>query len=221
MILEPATQVIKTLKEDGFYQFQSPILTVGELDNIIQIQEQVFKPNDDSYQFGKAARIGPKENWTQTPIYSAFNHPTVNEIALQFFGTQPSFNEIFFTHDYKNNQGLARNGHLHFDRIPTLKFFVYLSDVDESSGPFRYVPGSYKLGKRLRVEANSSTNVYEKIPNRLEIDYPELEYTADNTVPVTGPAGTMFVFHSDLFHMGGEVEGSGFRRIMRIHLRSE
>tara|TARA_A100001011_G_scaffold396652_1_gene495073 strand:- start:3967 stop:4632 length:666 start_codon:yes stop_codon:yes gene_type:complete len=208
-----------TLKEEGLYLFKTPVYSVGELEEVIEIQEQSFRPNDNSYEFGRASRIGSREKWFNTPIYSLFNHPVVHHISDDFYSCKPSFNEIFCTHDYQSNRGLARNGYLHFDRIPTLKFFVYLTDCDETSGPFRYVPNSYKLGKELRIKANNQTNLYESVPNRLELDYPELEYSAEDTIPLVGPAGTMFVFHSDLFHMGGIISPSKSRRVMRLHLR--
>ena len=57
---------------------------------------------------------------------------------------------------------------LHTDTFhPTMKFWLYLDDVDESNGPFTYVPGSNRLSrKRLQWEYKMSQQACSH-PNRL------------------------------------------------------
>lgn len=57
---------------------------------------------------------------------------------------------------------------LHADTFhPTMKFWLYLDDVDEHNGPFTYIPASNRLTrKRLRWEYIASQSAY-KHPNRL------------------------------------------------------
>ena len=139
------------------------------------------------------------------------------EVAQNYMSYPNLNNELFITHDYKHDNGLARNGYLHFDRTFTFKFLIYLSDVDENCGPFSIVPRSHLKGKELR---NKTTNdEYEDKKNRIFLDYPELGYTEEDIVPVLGEAGDLIIFDTDVFHMGGLVR-EGFQRLLiRGHTR--
>tara|TARA_B100001564_G_C20157849_1_gene454004 strand:+ start:72 stop:452 length:381 start_codon:yes stop_codon:yes gene_type:complete len=122
---------------------------------------------------------------------------------------------VFATHDYKYEGELARNGWLHFDRHWRLKFFIYLTDVDKSSGAFSCSIGSREKGAALRKAAwNAPT--YEGVKNRIGLDYPELldQYPCE---PVEAPAGTLIVFDTDTFHMGGKCDEGNERLIVRLH----
>ena len=216
------SEISKTLIEEGIYVFPEPMATPEQIEEMINIQESRLEPDDGSYEFGRSGRLGAITSWNGTAIGDIFNSPvvidTANDFMVSEMGGTPRFNEFHITHDYRSDQGLARNGHLHFDRLGTFKFFMYLTDCDKDSGAFSYVPGSYQLGKNLRKKAWDKTSDYGGAKNRLEIDYPELGYKAENAVPIEGPAGTMFAFHSDVFHMGGSVSEGKERRVIRFHL---
>ncbi|MEZ5448170.1 MAG: phytanoyl-CoA dioxygenase family protein [Thiolinea sp.] len=71
----------------------------------------------------------------------------------------------FFNIEEINNGMRDSNGHdpqkdLHADTFhPTMKFWLYLDDVDEHNGPFTYVPTSQQLSlRRLRWEDRFSLN---------------------------------------------------------------
>ncbi len=57
---------------------------------------------------------------------------------------------------------------MHSDTFhPTMKFWLYLDDVDEHNGPFTYIPASNRLSrKRLKWEYQTSISAH-KHPNRL------------------------------------------------------
>jgi len=212
-------EIVHEIKENGIYKFQTPFLKKIDVEDLRFLVKPLLEEAEDDYLFGKAARIGPYQSWRPTPIFDLFSQPLFQGIAQGFYEKAPSFNEIFVTHEFRNDLGTERNGFLHFDRIPTLKFFFYLTDCNKDNGAFHYVPGSYKLGQQLRTASNAETDVYGKIKNRLEIDFPDLGYTKKNAVPIEGDAGTLFIFHSDLFHYGGAIEEGREREIMRLHVR--
>ena len=213
-------EILEEINERGIFIFDEPFLDTKKIKEIRYLASTEFLKNLNSdYKFGRSARIGNYEGWQNTAVHELFSKKLIWDIANKFYGEDPKFNEIFLTHDYINTEGLARNGWLHYDRIPTLKFFMYLTDCDSRSGAFRYVPGSYEVGKRLRETSILESNNYENIKNRLEVDYPDLGYTKHDTAAVEGPAGTMFIFHSDLFHCGGLVEDGFSREIIRMHVR--
>ena len=57
---------------------------------------------------------------------------------------------------------------------------------------------------------------YEDVKNRIGLDYPELvdQYPCE---PVEAPAGTLIVFDTDTFHMGGKCDEGKERLIARLH----
>lgn len=213
------------LTSDGVYVFPKPFATPKQIEEIIRLTETELQENDGSYEFGRAGRIGSVEKWKDTAIYDIFSSSSIWDIAFSFMkneiNTVPNFNEIFVTHDNRSDQGLAANGFLHFDRRPTFKFFMYLTDCDRDSGAFHYVPKTYQIGKKLRTESRNESSDYKDMKNKLEIDYPELGYTAFDSIPIEGPAGTMFAFHSDVFHMGGRISEGNERRVIRLHVRGK
>ena len=218
-------EIIEAVRRDGICVLGDDLLSEEQKDFFLLSLDQLSK-NDSDYKFGKAYNTGGVHNWVGTPIAEFCSSPLVTEVASNYFNRQSSC-EVFLTHEYKNDEGLERNGFLHFDRIHTLKFFIYLTDCDEDSGPFHFVPGSHKLGKQLREQGSlsyvdnfiSNKKDYDEKKNRLEEDFPELGYTASDAIPVLGKAGTMFIFDTDLFHYGGKIANGKERKVMRIHLR--
>lgn len=219
------SDIINRVRNDGICIFDNNIFTEEQLNFFINALKEV--PDEESdYKFGKAYNAGDVHNWYGTPIGDFANTPLVSEFISNYFDRQVVC-EVFLTHEYKNDGGLERNGFLHFDRIHTLKFFIYLTDCDEDSGPFHFVPGSHQVGKQLREQGSlsyvddfiSNKADYDEKKNRLEEDFPELGYTASDAVPIIGKAGTMFIFDTDLFHFGGKIVDGKERKVMRLHLR--
>ena len=122
---------------------------------------------------------------------------------------------VFATHDYKFTGELARNGWPHFDRHWRLKFFIYLTDIDITSGAFSCSVGSIKAGSELRKNAWRQPK-YEDVKNRIELDYPELLDSYPDEA-VEGKAGTLIVFDTDTFHKGGKCDEGKERLIVRLH----
>ena len=170
----------------------------------------------DDYEFGKATRF-VRQQTNKTTIRDVFGSGDMDNISKAYLGRSHDSNrEVFITHDYKHDNGLARNGYLHFDRIYTFKYFIYLTDVNENCGPFSIVPKSHIKGKQLRKDI---TGQYTEQKNRILLDYPELGYAAEDVVPMLGNAGDLMIFDTDLFHMGGVVKENNKRLIIRGHTR--
>jgi ectoine hydroxylase-related dioxygenase (phytanoyl-CoA dioxygenase family) len=90
-----------------------------------------------------------------------------------------------------------------------LKFFVYLTDTGEHNGAMRVLPGSNLRNRRVRERAMVDTALNE-IANIL----PEPETPS---IPVCGPAGTLFIFDTDVCHGASTVLAGQARRTMRGH----
>ena len=219
-LVPDSSVILKEIKENGIYKFDKPLSQPKLLEEALCRANEHFAAPGNNYEFGKACRIGGHKTESRDAIHQAFSSPLIWDIARGFFDTSTLFSEIFLTHDYVSGGPPGRNGWLHFDRIPTLKFFMHLTNIDKDNGPFCYVPGSYKLGKEMRNKSKAEESQYAKVKNRLEVDFPELGYTTESATPILGPPGTMFAFHSDLFHCGGNTKEGSERKIVRLHLRN-
>ena len=119
---------------------------------------------------------------------------------------------IFMTHD--EPRPVAINP-LHFDKLRTLKFFLYLKDTTAANGAFDAVPGSHKIAERIMRDHLKRGWKMKTIPNQT---YPP-ELGAP--VPIEGPAGTMIIFTTDVYHRGGVVSPGHERYVMRGHSRKD
>ena len=207
--------VIDTIKDVGLYIYPELV----DEDVVQRLKSQTLslldERGDKDYKFGTAINMGGL-NEQDGPIREFFDTKYFNGLASQYGKNEAR--AVMATHDYQNDNGTERNGFLHFDRTHTFKFFLYLTDCDESSGAFRYVPGSRELGETLRTQATADAGGdYKTIANRLEIDYIDLNYTAEDAEPLVGKAGTLFAFDTDTFHMGGVVQDGKERVVIRSH----
>jgi hypothetical protein len=86
-----------------------------------------------------------------TSVYARFAlQSPILQIANAYFGMYTRLRYYNIWHNF-TTQVAARESQLwHYDREDyfILKMFVYLSDVDENSGPFTYAPGTHHKAKR-------------------------------------------------------------------------
>ncbi len=214
--------VRERLKENG-YVVLPDYLDDGKIKTFFfeEVQEVIDNSIDEAYKFGKAERIGSLgENYKKRrAIFYSFTTPLLRQIKEDIFGDDCDFTEIFVTHEFTNDNGLERNGYLHFDRIWTFKYFYYITDVmSAADGPLTVVPGSHVAGKEMRE--SQVGRPYEEQRNRIEVDYPALyEEVKGNLFPIYGTAGTLIMFDTDVFHMGGKIERGHERKVCRLHMR--
>ena len=104
---------------------------------------------------------------------------------------------------------------LHYDKIPTLKFFIYLTDTTSENGSFYCVPGSHKYTKKLQ----DKNRIELKSPEHSETRFVPLEFQSEQ-IPLEGKAGTLIIFDTDVFHRAGKVD-KGERFVMRGHSREK
>jgi ectoine hydroxylase-related dioxygenase (phytanoyl-CoA dioxygenase family) len=208
--------IVDTLNEYGICVIEN---FVSNVEDIKKESLLLIKKHNKQYEFGDFAILrGHNKIKKYKSINSLFNQQIMKEISSKYLKRKSNLNnEIYITHDYRNNKGTGRNGFLHFDRTYTFKFFIYLSDVDEGCGPFTVIPKTHLIGKKLRKKYNN--NSYEKKKNRIFKDHPDLGYTEKDLVPIIGNSGTLIIFDTDLFHMGGKTEPNKERIIIRGHTR--
>lgn len=129
------------------------------------------------------------------------NDPGLLAIAEQYFGRPPRYVSSELIWSFPTSTTLfqqlqaAQVLHCDIDDYSCIKFFFYLTDVDELSGPHIYLRSSHKhkplrhqiLGKRCA-----------SIPDQTLIDH----YGSENLISLCGPAGYGFVEDIFGFHKG-------------------
>ena len=217
--LNDVNETLSILQRDGIFIVKDYI-NGSSLDDLRkEVLEMCNNGND--YGFGKAWRLegaALSSCGDKLPnIYKAFCNEWLFNLN-QNYKNQSFCHDIFATHDYipVSPEALeaAPNGWLHADKKNCLKFFIYLTDIDESNGAFYCSPGSVSAGYGLRQKMLRDDNYSEK--RRLEVEFPELvkQYPPE---AVNGKAGTLIVFDTDAFHMGGKVEEGKSRLVVRAH----
>jgi Phytanoyl-CoA dioxygenase (PhyH) len=97
----------------------------------------------------------------------------------------------------------------HFDRIQTLKFWIYLKDTTTDDGAFEYCPGTHWEGHYRAGYHMLSGTPLKHIPN----DVPS--HRIQNPVAVEAKAGDLVIFDPDGFHRGGIVGPGRERCVLR------
>lgn len=197
----------------------SSYLTSTETELLVQEFDTCFRHQADwlrplNYSIGGGAcitrsKIDPNILTTTAEIFSS---PFMAELTDCYLGKPNLLNhEIYVVKDVVGSSHVAQD--LHYDRIPTLKFFIYLTDTIAENGAFYCVPGSHTYTRTIQQQNRSGNFRPERDETRLIP--PEL---ASQVIPIEGVAGTLVIFHTDTLHRAGVVH-RGERRVMRGHSR--
>jgi hypothetical protein len=143
-----------------------------------------------------------------------FARQILREVSEHYLGTK----EIGLNHQIYVNLNRGTDAPVnqlpflpHFDKISTFKFFVYLTDTRAQNGAMGVEIGSHHANRIQRDEALARGGKTVAIENIVD---------GARMVPVEGPAGTMFIFDTDVTHAAGFVRKGNVRRIMRGHTRT-
>lgn len=186
-------------------------------DQLSDIISEFYEIPKSDYPFGKNFRMERSDCKKYKNIYSLFSEKWMDDVTKKYIKGKSSSNaQIFGTHDYKRD-GMAPNGILHFDRVFALKFFVYLTNTSKSNGAFEFYPNTHKLGQEIRNRHISNKVPWNKIPNHIKLDYPEIDLK--DPICCEAIAGTMIIFDASGFHKGGLVL-NGERKVIRGHSRT-
>ena len=153
-------------------------------------------------KLGQKFRLGSYFNAEDCPAVKRLERdPGLLAIAAKFLGADPIHmaTEIWWSFPVSatpiEQLKAAQVFHYDLDDYRFIKFFFYLTDVDDSSGPHILIRGSHKNKKfshqLLGVRCASKDD--QEIVNC---------YGAENLVTVRGPAGFGFVEDSCCFHKG-------------------
>ncbi|HEU5064145.1 MAG TPA: hypothetical protein VFT79_13495 [Solirubrobacterales bacterium] len=228
--------VVETLRREGYAVLgelldQPTLEAMGE-----EFSSAPSRLPSYSYPFGEQYRAEAME--MRGPLSSSM--PVTAEVLLDgplasvclAYGAEEERDLFVWSHEFTRDTE-AIYGIPHFDRRHQLKVFVYLTDVDEDSGPthvaserpedfharwlraWREALGMDGASDREVLEqvraTSEDSSVYRSVA--CEVDLPRNEFE-----PLTGKAGTVVVFDTSLAHFGGLVmHSSASRRTVRRH----
>lgn len=180
--------------------------------------DEILKTNDVAGIETIAYDKGEARNFLIGKVGEGFEHTKkvffnddFRKIKNLVLDEQSTFNsEIFVVKDVVGSKHHAND--MHFDVVPTFKFFLYLTDTTIENGAFTCVPGSPKKTRAMRSKYGKKINYKNRYISR------ELDYTEEEVFPVEGKAGTLIIFTTETFHKAGTVS-QGERRVMRGHCR--
>lgn len=177
-------------------------------DHLLEIANQLM--TDSSYKIGRIFKTSSLDVLKELKnlIFNDF----IKDIFCEF-ESKIKCQEVFISHEFKSNIK-ERNNYLHFDRLRCLKAMVYLKDIENKDfGPFSYVPKSNKKGYELRHSFKEVSN-YENKKNRIDVDHKEIY---EEPIPVLGKKGTLILFDTDTWHLGGVIKNQKERKVIRSH----
>lgn len=183
--------------------------------------EEILNTENDyishlDYPQGVARRIDfPNLKADEYPMtHEVFNADFMKRMADRYLGTPNHFNhEIYVARD--EHEEVNALNQLHYDKLSTLKFFLYLNDIDSSNGAFEAVPGSHKLAQNIMEHYRKRGKKIANLPNR------DLPNDLQNAIPMEAKAGSLIIFTTDTYHRAGRVDEGKNRMIMRAHSRPD
>lgn len=210
---------LTALREDGVFRVPDH-LSPGEVAVLREEFEFIFSRNQAGvrpidYSLGRGAVCQPEKlEQAQYPaLLAVFLADVFRKLASAYLASPFELNrDVFAVEDVVGSRHHAND--LHYDVLRTLKFYVYLNDVDMKNGAFTCVPGSHHETARLRtVHGSAITLDNREVTRRLPLE----KFAAPE--PVVGTAGTLIVFDTDVWHQAGTVR-TGHRLVMRGHTRT-
>jgi hypothetical protein len=212
--------VTEQLREQGYYVFPK-LLSDAVVDELLRYAlsaEGYYVPGTERKDEAEAARRA-KTFDRNRPLGVRFDYPAatlVKEPAIQrlltdrsilavaqsYLGCDPILDLVtMWWHTAASPEPSAEAAQLfHFDmdRIKWLKFFVYLTDVDDRSGPHVFVPGSHR-------RSGIPWRMLQKGYARLSDDEVQAYYGPDGLRRFTGPRGTVIAEDTRGLHKGAHV----------------
>jgi hypothetical protein len=211
-----AAQVVATIQQEGYclgLQLPQPIVQsildyaethpcCGDRDSRFE-----FYPSQKAEAeaaFSRSFRLANYPGEPSPAINRVVNDPNLLAIAAQYFGTDPVLvgSELLWSFPVPSTstQRLKAAQVLHYDidDYRCLKFFFYLTEVDETSGPHACIAKSHRRKKLLHQILGQRCALIDDA--KLIADY-------DNQlVTICGQPGFGFVEDPFCFHRGNPVE---------------
>ena len=166
---------------------------------------------DDRLQIDECAmqRMGLANfNANKYPTMSSLTKDEIfSHVTKDFF--HPYSHQLENIYIHRDVNKMAFNSVWHIDPVITVKFYVYLNDVDKTNGAFKYNLGSHREGYYRLMYKRHTGDTHPTF------GIPEDEIL--NEVNVEAKAGSMLIFNPIGTHSAGKIEKGKERFVIRYH----
>lgn len=124
-------------------------------------------------------------------VMDTVNHPTVLAAVGELFGCKPTMSNVSMWWSLPGHAKAehAELFHRDVDDWLFIKLFIYVTDVDEESGPHVFVRGSHRSAKLAKIARYTDEEVAQT-------------FGSDNVLCLTANAGTSFLENTYGMHKG-------------------
>lgn len=207
--------VVNAINKDGiciiedFFSDEQIDLLENEVDRLLTEQKGLIQI-DDKEDCSKDERIFHAERHSKDIADLFANNSFINGVCKQYIGTHPTMKKtminrvVFSEHEVRNSgAGWHRDNHdLQFKAI------MYLTDVDETKGNFRWITNSHK--KHIGFPTPRTTSYNTRFADDVVEDV--LKNHSDcKIIDIIGKRGTMIIANTSYVHRGNIIQ-SGERK---------
>lgn len=209
---------IKKLKNEGYLVIED-FITEAECDELLQhaLAEPGYKKDDKNTTSGskekeKFNRRCPQSitfNYESSSILASsiacniMLNPLVLGLAQSYLKTTPIIDIVAMwwssKSDNPDSEG-AQFYHFDMERPQWLKAFIYLTDVDETSGPHKFIRGSHLNGG---IPWSLRKHGYQRIPDDLVFGATR---NSSSEISMVGKKGTLILEDTRGLHKGQHVQ---------------
>lgn len=202
-IVFEANSIVETIKRKGFSDLVS--IDNERLNAIIDYSNKadyIDLSNDKTYKINYSNPIKPSDSLWYTS-YNAEQFKEINEIvydasilsiAKQYLGVEPTIKEAIMWWSFPpedQNYNPLYGFHYDIDALKFLKLFIYITDVDEDSGPHVIIS-----------KTHLKKSFFEKRNRRLTDDQVSDVFETERINVMTAPKGTGFFEDTFAYHKG-------------------
>lgn len=199
---DASSTAAQALARDG-YAMLEPLLTPQRLAELRAYFDA--QPCKDPYR-SLPAFVGPhnappgthvaffdNDAITRAPYaFEIANDPRVLGPVSAMFGAKPTISYMTAWWSVPAGDGKAQHAeryHRDVDDMKFVKLFIYLTDVDKTAGPHRFMRGSHVINKLTQIRRYEDAEVHAA-------------FGAENEIEFTGKAGTCFLENTYGLHRG-------------------
>jgi hypothetical protein len=212
--IDDLENIVASIKRDGYYLgLNLPSAIVQEIIDYTY-QQPCYGNRNPEYKEYHPHSIDKKQialqskyqvcSYMRSPcsaVERLKSDPTLVNIATKFLGARPKivFSELLWSYPYTSTLSqkikTAQVFHYDIDDYQCIKFFFYLTNVDEYSGPHIAIKGTHRNKRFIHQFLGQRCS---SIPDEEIIN----QYGTENVTTICGEAGFGFVEDSFCFHKG-------------------
>ncbi len=194
-------RIVTELETDGF-SFVPGLISEAQIADIHAYlsgkpSSDAWRPESGAFHISRPPATCHTAPYSQEDIIACphlleiANHPLVLATMTRLFGCKPTISNValWWSLAGHSKPEQAELFHRDVDEWQFIKLFVYLTDVDEGSGPHVFLKGSPAAAKLLQIR-------------RYQDDEVNSAFGGENVMRFTGKAGTAFLENTFGLHKG-------------------